>query len=227
MANPNPTRWNLTVGQRRPDSPLGPTGGMTYHHTIPYNILRDFWNRSVAYNLDEFRGLFLRPFAQAVGRYPVCPGDPDAATGLIADVTRVLNEIVSGAVTHDAAGPEPPNWRWVRGVYAWMPGNLFLGPTLRPKDRGWGSDPEENFDTFASQCMDAGRYLVVLQARRAIEAYLAIGVQPIPAAGRGAGPDVLRARAARAAAAALARVAEYPAPTSFNEEDWAGTGTRF
>ena len=141
--NPNPNRWNLTIAQQCPDSPLGSTGGgLICHHAIPYNRLRDSRKiPAVRDNLDDFRGTFLRPFVQqAPRRYPVCPGDPGAAAGFTTAVAAVLDQVASGDITHDEVRLGPPKWGWVVQVYAWMPGNLFLGP-LRPdkkKDPGVG-----------------------------------------------------------------------------------------
>ena len=225
--NPNPNRWNLTIAQQRPDSPLGSTGGgLICHHAIPYNRLRDFWNRAVRDNLDDFRGTFLRPFVQALRRYPVCPGDPGAAAGFTTAVAAVLDQVASGDITHDEGRLGPPKWGWVAQVYAWMPGNLFLGP-LRPdkkKDPGWGSDPGEEFDTFASRCMAEGRYVAVRAGRQAIDTYLTLPAPPAPHAGWAAGPDVARGRACRAAGAAWPRSPGSPSrPRSTHKTGW-GSG---
>ena len=83
-----------------------------------------------------------------------------------------------------AAGMSPPGIDDFCAVYTWLPGNLFSGPTHRP-----GGDPGDHFDSFASRCVDEGRYLDVLRAHQAIQAYLGQN--------RGAGFADTAARSAR------------------------------
>ena len=92
--NPNQNRWNLTIAQHRPDSPLGSTGGgLICHHALPYNRWRDFGNRAWRSTLDDFRGTSLRRFVQALRRYPVGPGYPGAAEGFTPAVAAVLDQV--------------------------------------------------------------------------------------------------------------------------------------
>ncbi len=194
----------------RPGSPYGPSGGMTYHHTIPANALRDVWNHFLANHFDEFRSTFLKPFSAALFRYPVCPNDAEAKLSFTASVGGQLKQIVAGALTHDPTATEPANWEWLRQAYIWMPGNLFHGPSNRAKGGGYGGDPEEGFDTFASRCMPQGHYNVLLNAYRVMEAY------------RRAPGGIAGARAARAAGQSLAAVANYDGLTAYNAAHWRG-----
>src|SRR5688500_10809186 len=99
--NPNPRRCDLTIADDRPDSPLGPSGGMVCHHALPFNLLRKFWNCAVQDNLDDFRGTFLRPFAQSLRGYPVCPGRAADAAAFTAAAAAALSQVVRGDVAHD------------------------------------------------------------------------------------------------------------------------------
>jgi hypothetical protein len=226
--NPNPRRYNLTIAHRRPNTPFGGTGGgLACHHAIPYHRLRDFWNRAVRDNLDDFRGTFLEPFAHSLLRYPI-PPDPTAPTSYTGTVAALLRPVVNGDVVHDGTRPAAADWTWVAEVYAWMPGNLFLGPP-RPdkKEAGRGGDPGEEFDHFASQCMPHDRYLKVQAAYQAITTYLSLPVLPAARPGWAAGPDVARGRACRAAGAALAAVAAITERTPYHPEHWVGVGRKF
>lgn len=231
MANrhPNPRRWNLTVPHDRPNTPFGGTGGgLSCHHALPYHRLRDFWNRAVRDNFDDFRGTFVEPFAQSLLRYPIAP-DPTATIGYAATAAALLGQVVSRAVAHDDACPALPNWTWVAEIYAWMPGNLFLGP-LRPEKKkhpGRGSDPGEEFDHFASQCMPHKQYVKVQTAYQAISTYLTLPALPAARPGWTAGPDVARGRACRVAGAALAAVAAITERTAYNPQHWVGVPSKF
>ena len=110
----------------------------------------------------------------------------------------------------------PPGFDDFNAVYSWLPGNLLSGPTSRP-----GGDPGSRFDPLASRCLEEGRYLDVLRASQAIQAYFGQN----PAAGYSLSPDGTRARAraaqlAHAAGLALARVATYPQATTYDPKAW-------
>src|SRR5438093_707693 len=51
----NPTRYRLTIGDRGAMRLPPQAAGMTYHHIIPFNELRDFWNTAVANDLEQLR----------------------------------------------------------------------------------------------------------------------------------------------------------------------------
>ena len=72
-----------------------------------------------------------------------------------------------GNYVHAAAGIEPAGDRRLLARVHLAPGEPLSGPTHRP-----GGDPGDRFDSFASRCVDEGRYLDVLRAHQAIQAYL-------------------------------------------------------
>ena len=55
VMNPNPTRYDLTIGERGAMRLPRQEEGMTYHHIIPFPVLRTFWNTAVACDLETLR----------------------------------------------------------------------------------------------------------------------------------------------------------------------------
>jgi hypothetical protein len=173
--------------------------------------LRDFWNRCVQNNFDEFRSMFLARFTRYVNGYALHPNNSTERQAFATQVTGTLNRIVDCDITHDPNRSQPPNWASVHECYFWMPGNLFDGRACRSTTPGFGCDPGPGFDRFASWCMPQDRYRTILMAWRAIAAYT-------PTVGN----RLTAGRTARAACSALADVARYSAPTPFDPERWTG-----
>jgi hypothetical protein len=213
LLNRNPTRYRLTIGDRGAMRLPPQAAGMTYHHIIPFNELRDFWNAGVASDLEQLRETLVPALLRAMGDYPLDRGSPDRARLLVTSARRMLQMVWMGNHVHDPAANSPDGIEDFKTVYTWMPGNLFAGPTRR------ANDPGDRFDSFASRAVEGGRYLAVLRAHQAIQAYLD---QP---GGYAADADGTRARAraaqlARAAGLALARVAAYTDVTAHDPAHW-------
>ena len=120
-----------------------------------------------------------------------------------------------GNYVHAPNAMSPAGLDDFNAVYTWLPGNLFSGPTNRP------DDPGDQFDSFASRCVEEGRYLDVLRAHRAICAYLdqnPAQVYPANAAGTRARSRALQR--AHSAGLALARVTTYTTQTPHDPIVW-------
>ncbi|MCL9758149.1 hypothetical protein [Frankia sp. AiPa1] len=114
---------------------------LMYHHIVPYSKLRDFWNKLVE-NGDLAKREFLLPLRKMIaeGTYVdiLHPGGTlvDADAQQVVDLAR---DIYVGTVSHSpTVRSRPPGWDNLMSVYAWLPGNLFVGPAARcddPKDK--------------------------------------------------------------------------------------------
>ncbi|OPC77694.1 hypothetical protein B4N89_35930 [Embleya scabrispora] len=145
-------RWNLEniarMGQPYSVLDRGTVQGhgglaMTYHHVVPYNVLRKLWNDSLETPADmqSFMGrlaehvtLYASMRTQHGGR--LHPDDVGAA-GALATL------IAGGAVVHDKSARRPGGFDDLVTIYQWLPGNLFIGPTER------ADDPHERFESGA------------------------------------------------------------------------------
>jgi hypothetical protein len=215
LTNRNPTPYRLTIGDRGAMRLPPQAAGMTYHHIIPFNELRDFWNTAVRNDLEQLRETLVPALLRAMDAYPLDQGNPARARALLDSARRMLQMIWMGNYVHSATANSPDGIEDFKAVYTWMPGNLFPGPTRR------SNDPEDLFDSFANRVVEGDRYLTVLRAHQAIQAYLGqpgLGVYTADAAGTRA-----RTRAgqmAHAAGLALARVAAYPDVAAYDPSRW-------
>jgi hypothetical protein len=125
---------DLTAQGRNPnDFPVE----MTRHHIVPYNQLRTFWNRMV---LEGHLRTAANPLFNSIINVL---RDNSGFTLNLADreqIIQLLTDIREGRVTHDANRPVPEGLDSLRQFYAWMPGNLFIGPggAFRTDDPGEG-----------------------------------------------------------------------------------------
>ncbi|MEX5636968.1 hypothetical protein [Parafrankia sp. FMc2] len=128
--------------------------GLTYHHIVPYSKLRDFWNKLVE-SRDIEKLEFLPHLRGGIsgGSYvdvlsPV--GKLGGADALQA--AGLASKIYSGAIRHGSeAKLRPTGWDNLMGVYAWIPGNLFVGPQNR------FDDPGDKLDEAASSVIGSVR----------------------------------------------------------------------
>lgn len=215
LPNPNPTRYRLTIGDRGAMRLPPQPAGMTYHHIIPFNELRDFWNAGVGNDLEQLRETIVPALLRAAGEYPLDSANPARAQLLIAGATRMLRMIWAGNYAHSPTANSPDGIEDFKVVYTWMPGNIFAGPSNR------AGDPEHRFDSFASRVVEGDRYLTALRAHQAIQAYLVLppGVD-YPATAAGTRARARAAQLARAAGLALARVAAYTDVTAYDPARW-------
>jgi hypothetical protein len=215
VTNRHPTPYRLTIGDRGAMRLPPQAAGMTYHHIIPYNELRDFWNTSVGRDLEPLRKTLVPALRRAMEEYPLDQGNPERARALRGSAGRLLQLIEGGNYVHAPAAASPAGMDDFNAVYTWMPGNLFAGPTSR------ANDPGEGFDSYASRFVEPGRYLTVLRAHQAIQLYVGqCRVSTYTADAAGTRARVRDARLAHAAGLALARVADYSDTTAYDPSGW-------
>jgi hypothetical protein len=116
---------------------------VTRHHIVPFNQLKSLWNKMVEKeNLTNSARSLIRSITDLLEQNP-----PEGGINL--DVTdkeqvkKLLEDIRSGGVKHDPNKPTADGWDSLQQVYAWLPGNLFIGPSVR------SDDPEEKFESNA------------------------------------------------------------------------------
>jgi hypothetical protein len=213
--NPNPTPYRLTLGQRGAMRLPPQDAGMTYHHILPFNELRDFWNAAVANDQEQLGETLVPALLESMRLYPLDQANPVRASQLIETASELLQQIRAGNYVHSPSAASPVGIDDFNAVYTWMPGNLFPGPTKR------ASDPGDQFDNFASRFVEGSRYLTVLRAHQAIRLYL----DQFPPGGYSADAQGTRARGraaqtAHAAGLALAQVAKYVTMIAYDPARW-------
>lgn len=137
------------------------------HHIIPYNLLRDFYNRALQEKaLPKLRGLFLtlrenlRDYASA-GNCAVNADD-------LAGTANLIDMIINGTVTNNPAAAFPDYFDDFASFYAWLPGNLFIGPTNR------NDDPEDEFEARAGVVV-GDNFSLYERANKNMKSYVATG----------------------------------------------------
>lgn len=125
------------------------------HHIIPYNRLRDFYNRMLEQgDMLRFRSFFLS-LSDNIPHYASAAGLDCGAKG--DNFVEAMN--LASALAENYARPggvlPPPGLDDFQQFYAWLPGNLFIGPSNR------SDDPGEYFETNANYIIgdDAARNL--------------------------------------------------------------------
>lgn len=113
------------------------------HHIIPFNILRDFYNRVSANNRLRRIGGFLFEFAENIEVYANRAGLNVQRIGPEIQMAANLSEGQAIGFTRPAGRNTPPEFDTFEQFYAWIPGNLFIGPRNR------SDDPENNFERNA------------------------------------------------------------------------------
>ncbi|WP_418153354.1 hypothetical protein [Actinoalloteichus caeruleus] len=95
------------------------------HHIIPYNVLRDFWNKLVEEEKIHLTHPLLKviqsKLVDGVNGYKILMNQDDRTVA-----AEVCAEVIEGATEF-----ESDRWENFALVYAWLPGNLFLGPDER------------------------------------------------------------------------------------------------
>lgn len=137
MQNYNP---GLDSQGQGPDYPVQ----VSRHHIIPFNVLRDFYNRLARDDLLPRVSGFFNVFANNLAYY---------ARSNLMDCNRLGYDVIyagnlalaqgmglaKGSISSDVL---PPGFDTFEEFYTWLPGNLFIGPDNRSDDPSSGF--EEN-----------------------------------------------------------------------------------
>ncbi|MFE4512972.1 hypothetical protein ACFRMQ_02075 [Kitasatospora sp. NPDC056783] len=104
---------------------------MARHHVTPYNQLKALWNANST--APEVARTLLLAIDANIDDYS------DMSVSARKDNQRVREFcalVANGEVTHDPSGDRHPGWDGFCEIYAWLPGNLFIGPANRADDPG-------------------------------------------------------------------------------------------
>lgn len=156
------TKYNLLMGNRlgapynnlpRYNEDLTQTGTdpsrfpveVTRHHIVPFNQLRSLWNGMAE---RQYLTKSITPLRNSMDTLLSAPTNPNGIQLTQIEknqVIQLLNDILSKKIEHDPnAQGSPDGWDSFQQVYTWIPGNLFIGPSVR------SDDPGEGFENNAS-----------------------------------------------------------------------------
>lgn len=142
-AVPYPALDNFNA--RLTESGRGPsyTVEVSRHHIIPFNLLRNFYNRVSENNrLTNLSG-FLNTYSDNVRLYASSNGIDCSRLGNDLFNAGNLAQGQSTGWTISGGGGMPYGFDTFEQFYAWLPGNLFIGPNNR------SDDPSEGFESNA------------------------------------------------------------------------------
>ncbi len=147
------------------------------HHIIPYNLIRDFYNRIMA---NRRRQIIIGGFFRNVGvniawfayQQDVNCNHPGVFYSLeLASELSLM--IASGQTSHNPGSIlRPEGFDELAEIYTWLPGNLFIGPNQR------ADDPGENFEENARYIVGEERFQILSNIRYQMEAYLHLAALP-------------------------------------------------
>lgn len=123
------------------------------HHIIPFNVLRQFYNNVIQNPLHmlRIRSFFLSlstniPYYAPSG--PYCVNHRSDLEGAM-----LLSECISHQLIFNGPGRPPAGVDTLQQFIAWIPGNLFIGPTNR------SDDPGNRFEDNSEVVIGTGRFL--------------------------------------------------------------------
>ncbi|KMZ12100.1 Phage lysin [Candidatus Burkholderia humilis] len=137
---------DLTATGRGPDYRVT----LAWHHIIPYSTLRNFYNSMVERRrLSRFRS-FLIVFQSQIPQYAQQvdlsdPCDPRRVNDTNAAVNAVFAMANSGRLMHNSNYSQIPDFNSFAEWYAWIPGNIFIGPDGNHRT----DDPGDRFESGA------------------------------------------------------------------------------
>ena len=130
------------------------------HHIIPFNVLRVFYNRVAENNRFTNLGGFFTTYSNNLRFY---------ASGNNIDCNGLGNDLIDAgnlALAHSYNLARPggnqmaPGFDTFEQFYAWLPGNLFIGPNQR-----W-DDPNEGFESNAHVVVGAPYFDILSRTYR-------------------------------------------------------------
>lgn len=185
--------WNINLPNGRPSVPypilnnynvdltesgIGPsfTVPVSRHHIIPYNLIRDFYNEVIKNNRRQrIIGGFFKNMGILIGVYAGTQGVlcNDAVMSSLEQAADLSYMIAAGQISNsEHAVSRPDGYDYMVEYFAWLPGNLFIGPTLR------ADDPGENFEEDSVYIIGSERYRILRDLRNQMEAYLELSALP-------------------------------------------------
>lgn len=188
--------YNRTLTQQG-SGPLYPVP-VSRHHIIPFSTLRGFYNRVATDGHLRELSSFLNVFSSSLNYYAGANG-LNCRT-IRSDIIEAENLAWSqslGMAIYDGE-QNAPGFDTFEQFYAWLPGNLFIGPTER------NDDPNNGFETASRIIVESETYDELLSLYNEMRQYIADG-----------NVDLLRKISMR-----LSRIAKKQRIYQLNSNDW-------
>ncbi|WP_429234497.1 hypothetical protein [Aeromonas salmonicida] len=185
--------WNIHLPDGRPSAPypninnynedlsesgvgLGYTVPVSRHHIIPYNIIRDFYNAVIRNQRRQIIiGGFFRNVGVLIGRYAGHHGVlcNDAVMSSLESASELSYMIAAGQISNsDQVTLRPNGFDELTEYYAWLPGNLFVGPTSR------ADDPGEDFEQNSLHLIGHERFIILRDLYNQMRVYISLAERP-------------------------------------------------
>ncbi|MDM5141467.1 hypothetical protein OB959_16975 [Aeromonas bestiarum] len=153
---PYPAMSNYNTDLTSQGSGSGYPVEVSRHHIIPFNVLRNFYNRIAERNQFSNVGGFFNTYANNLPFYASTNGIN--CNNLGSDLVDAGNLALAQRYSLARRGGTAmaPGFDTFEQFYTWLPGNLFIGPSNRSDDPGEGFESDahvvvgdEYFDTLA------------------------------------------------------------------------------
>lgn len=175
-------RYRLTI-DTRPSSPYKPLKNydsslhtskhgnvpVARHHIIPLQTLKNFYNK-VIHNPEDLELLhaFFGTFSNHIQQYASHP-DISLHHEDVDGVQRLVHAIINREIM--AGGNERPlGWDTFEQLYAWLPGNLFIGPKDRSDDPA--DDPVSDFEANSNIIIGDKNYQLMVSLNDNLNRYI-------------------------------------------------------
>jgi hypothetical protein len=149
--------------------------GVSRHHIIPFGVLRGFYNKVAEKNRLRNLSGFLNSFSNSLSFYAASNGADcvsfgddlvdagNLAQGQAFGLTRTAN------LELNPNANAPLGFATFEEFYAWLPGNLFIGPTNRT------DDPQSGFEVSSRTIVGEDTYTTLFRAYNNMQNYINTG----------------------------------------------------
>lgn len=136
------------------------------HHIIPFGVLRSFYNRVAENNrLPNLSG-FLNSFSNSLSFYAGSNGVDCGSLGNDLIDAGNLAQAQAFGLAQAGGSNHALGFDTFEQFYAWLPGNLFIGPNNR------SDDPESGFEYFSRTIVGEDTYNKLLRVYENMQRYL-------------------------------------------------------
>ncbi|WP_158653304.1 hypothetical protein [Aeromonas veronii] len=141
------------------------------HHIIPFGVLRSFYNKVAENNRLRSLSGFLNSFSSSLSFYAASNGANCASFGNdLIDAGNLAQGQAFGLTRAAALSSNAPlGFATFEEFYAWLPGNLFIGPTNRI------DDPQSGFEVSSRTIVGEDTYTTLFRAYNNMQNYINTG----------------------------------------------------
>ncbi|XP_065204570.1 uncharacterized protein LOC135834581 [Planococcus citri] len=160
--------YNIKLTKHCPETDC--TVEVSRHHIVPFNNLSTFYNKLVqkseAWKLRSFLTKFDEKFGQFYRQKAFNEGNRNKYDSTIKNVHKLIQGLYYNKIVYDPSARTPENFDEFQGYYAWLPGNLFIGPKKR------SDDPGKEFEKYAKVIVGARRFENLKNVYDLMQAYV-------------------------------------------------------